>query len=217
MLDGDGATGEFEEVSRKQHEDGEERRLRSAEENVLIESLHRHLLIRNRRAPVVVDEQPVSRVLGKSRLGEVLDLLRDAVQYRLIPVALNGISHLGKARPVSLGDLLDFGPRTERVVHAVRRDDTAVVEPHAFGVINDPPLVIGYGLGDLDPDPSGWHRHDEIRAVSWLHVQWKLEETLVARGGEEAAGNPDFPFVQHARSSLRSDGDPNVICTQVVP
>ena len=189
--------------------------LRGLREYVLIQSLHRHLLIDPRRSgPVVVDEQPVARVLLEAGLREAPGLPRDEVKHRLDPVAHVGASHARELPDLPPRDLLDFRPGAGSVADAVARNESAFVNLFMFRIGIDLGPVRRYGFCDLDPDAPGRHRHDEIGPFSRLQAKRELEEPLAARGGEEAARNPGF--AQLGRSSLCSSGDSNVPCTQVV-
>ena len=213
MLHCGGAGREFEEAVGTQDKDLEEGILRAVAEDVPIKSLRRDPLIK-RSAPIVVDEQPVARVLGKARLHEALGLAPDEVEHRFNPVALDGVSHAGQYPCLTFRDPLDFGPEAPRVVHAIAGNEAEAVGPHVFGICIDPGFVFWHGLDNLDPDAAGWHRHDEIGSVSRLHAQRKIEEAGPLDGSEEAAGNPGFG--QRRGSAPRSARNSNVVGSQSV-
>ena len=109
MLHDGGARGEFEEAARAKDEDLAEGILRAVAEDVPIESLRRDPLIENCN-PVVVNEQPVARVSCEARLHEALSLSRDEVQYRVNPVALDGVPPSGEGSVLLLSRSSRFRP-----------------------------------------------------------------------------------------------------------
>ncbi len=158
-----------------------------------IKGRHRGLIVQSgSRAPVVVDQQPVSVVLRETRSDEPVGLSSHEIEHRFDPVAFHRAARVGIGRNASPRDILYFLHGTPILPGAVPGHKPEIFYPFAFREGVDPGFVRGNRFCDLYSRAPGYGRKDKIGPVSGGNRKRVVEQAGLGDRREKTAGHPGF-------------------------
>ena len=201
-------------ITRSENEYPVKRTWPVAIEELPIEGRHGGLIVQSRsRAPVVVDEQPVSVVLRETRSSEPAGLSSRKIVHRFDPVALSRVARVGTGRNPPSRDIHYFLRGTSFLPGAIPGHIPEIFYPLAFREDVDPGFVRGNRFYDFDARAPGCGRKDKIGPVSGENGKRVVEQVALGDRCEKTAGHPGFAV--RCSSAARSGRHLHIICVQL--